>query len=799
MGAISSVWQVCDAWFLPRSGGACQQQRALLMRSPGSWTFSVCHQSFAPAADSAYDQFPLIPVFRLCFVVMTNSNPTEVQDDDEREGSRQLSLQENAPPSEIEGYSVIRRLGTGAYGTVWLAREDRTGRMVAIKYYPHRRGLNWSLLNREVEKLATLYASRNIVRLLDVGWNAEPPYYVMEYVENGSLGAYLASGALGVSEAVRIVQQVCGALIEAHGAGVLHCDLKPDNILLDVRFQVRLCDFGQSRMSHEQSPALGTLYYMAPEQADLEAIPDARWDVYAVGALLYHMLTGQPPYREQSIQKKLEQAESLEMRLTIYRDHIAAAPAPRAHHFVRGVDSHLISIVDSCLSVDPAARLPNAQAIQEKLKTRERNRSRRPLLLLGVLGPILLMTAMVPIFVNALHNNLRLMEQQLVADTQEGNALIARSQANSLQEELEDRLHDLKRVVEEEKIVSLLTHLMNEPAATVELQMKQFHDAPFEQRPEWMQRLDAAHTAADEENRARNKNEDTSWFLTDAHGTQLWRRDYSEATIGKNYAWRDYFHGTDTQYQKGAAPEGIQPIQEGHVSLAFKSEVTKRYMVALSVPVCATDGRVIGVFARTAHLGDLQTDLGKNIQDNGSDSVRRAIVLADRREGQLLDHPYLTDDFFRDRSKEEVDKTFRRLQFNDRTRSRIAAQLSESDDSIPEYTAGGQFFGGRIFQTNDYADPVGQLDEVAAKSWGDVWIATMSTTKSEKMPWLVIVQGRRAEVLGPARTMADRTTPQVWYAVLASIGTMATIWLFVWQALARSQQRNPRNDVAGEA
>ena len=75
----------------------------------------------------------------------------------------------------------------------------------------------------------------------------------------------------------------------------------------------------------------------------------------------------------------------------------------------------------------------------------------------------------------------------------------------------------------------------------------------------------------------------------------------------------------------------------------------------------------------------------------------------------------------------------------------------------------------------------------------------MSTTKSEKMPWLVIVQGRRAEVLGPARTMADRTTPQVWYAVLASIGTMATIWLFVWQALARSQQRNPRNDVAEEA
>ncbi|HAD61014.1 MAG TPA: serine/threonine protein kinase, partial [Planctomycetaceae bacterium] len=110
---------------------------------------------------------------------MTSSDQTEIQDDDAREDARRMSLQGNKPPSEIEGYSVLRRLGTGSYGTVWLAREDNTGRMVAIKYYPHRRGLNWSLLNREVEKLATLYSSRNIVRLLDVGWNAEPPYYVM--------------------------------------------------------------------------------------------------------------------------------------------------------------------------------------------------------------------------------------------------------------------------------------------------------------------------------------------------------------------------------------------------------------------------------------------------------------------------------------------------------------------------------------------------------------------------------------------------------------------------------------------
>jgi len=338
---------------------------------------------------------------------------TQVQGDDEREGSRLLSLQDNKPPAEVDGYTMIRRLGTGAYGTVWLAREDNTGRMVAIKYYPHRKGINWSLLSREVEKLARLYTSRNIVQLLDVGWNSEPPYYVMEFVENGPLSGLMARGPLSTNEAVRIAKEVCRALIEAHGAGVLHCDLKPDNVLLDSQQQVRLCDFGQSRMSHERSPALGTLYYMAPEQADLEAIADARWDVYAVGALLYHMLTGDPPHRTAELQNTLEVTKSLDERLRLYRDSIRSKPHPNAHHSVPGVDRRLARIIDACLATDPAERLPNAQTILAALNERDRTRSRRPLLLLGVIGPLLLIAAMVPIFANALNSNLNEMEVRL--------------------------------------------------------------------------------------------------------------------------------------------------------------------------------------------------------------------------------------------------------------------------------------------------------------------------------------------------------------------------------------------------
>ncbi len=711
---------------------------------------------------------------------MPNPDQTEVQDDDEREGARRLSLQGNDPPSEIEGYSMLRRLGTGAYGTVWLAREDHTGRMVAIKYYPHRRGLNWSLLNREVEKLATLHSSRNIVRLLDVGWNAEPPYYVMEFVENGSLGAYLAAGPLGVEEAVRIAQQVCGALIEAHGAGVLHCDLKPDNVLLDAQFQVRLCDFGQSRMSHEQSPALGTLYYMAPEQADLEAVPDARWDVYAVGALMYHMLTGQPPHRDPEIQRMLESAESLQDRLSLYQHHIRNTPPPDRHHSVKGVDRHLAAAVDQCLADDPTVRLPNAQAILNLLAARERNRSRRPLLLLGVLGPILLMSAMVPIFVRALDRNIAEMEKNLVADAQERSLLTARSQANSLQTELEFRLLALKVVVNDQDIIKLLTELMKQPTEDVVAEMKLLHGKLFEERPEWMQVLDAAREEADAYNDSHGRSQDTSWFLTDAKGNQIWRRPFGKS-LGENYAWRDYFHGLDFQYDKDKVPADVAPIQEPHVSVAFISENTNRYMVGLSVPVRDTDGKVIGVFARTLHLGDLQTRLGQDIQgeDIQENDPTHVIALADMRTWQLVDHKWLDPDILTSRSSGEAEQLFAKLKLSDQTIEAVQQAIS-TDENLPQRRNVG-------IKQPSYQDPVGQLDDPTAKEFSDEYIAAISTMKSDEMPWLVIVQESANQALRNVKVMAERATRQAWYAVLASILTMAGIWLFVWQALSRAK------------
>ena len=113
---------------------------------------------------------------------------TPVQTLDELTRSRALSRTGTSRGPVATGYQLQHRLGEGAYGAVWLAREQRTGKQVAIKFYTHRRGLDWSLLSREVEKLALLYTSRNIVRLLDVGWQSDPPYYVMEFLERFESG-----------------------------------------------------------------------------------------------------------------------------------------------------------------------------------------------------------------------------------------------------------------------------------------------------------------------------------------------------------------------------------------------------------------------------------------------------------------------------------------------------------------------------------------------------------------------------------------------------------------------------------
>jgi serine/threonine protein kinase len=683
------------------------------------------------------------------------------QTPDEVAASLEQSQCDVEPPARVPGFTVLKRLGEGAYGSVWLAREENTGKRVAIKYYTHRGGLDWSLLNREVEKLAVLSTSRNIVRLLEVGWDADPPHYVMEYLDNGSLAALLADGPIPAHEAVRLAKAVLQALVHAHGSGILHCDLKPANVLLDSSFEPRICDFGQSRLSHEQNPALGTVFYMAPEQADLHAVPDARWDVYALGAILYHMLCGHPPYRTPEAEQQIHAAEPLPERLAAYRRLLRTQPKPSEHRHISGVDRRLAEIVDRCLEVDPAKRFPNAQAVLDALERRERYRSKRPMVVLGIIGPLLLLLAMTPIVANAMRNAVESARANITERALESDALSARILARSLERDLKDRTEELIRVASMPEIRRVAEDAFQRPW------------------PERAALLDALEQAV-RDAQALGKPSDTSWFLTDRNGVQRWREPYDEKTIDRSYEFRDYYRGLKL-HANGHEADDPGVVRRSHISEAFRSQATQQFMVAISVPVWDLERRrVIGVLARTTHLGELLTEYKRPISGReGDEQVSRVIALLDSRDWELLDHPWMTTENLR--RQDVVDQL--------RVQPALAARLEQLLERH-----------GRRQTTNGYdreeawLDPVGRVD---AEFTGE-WLAAFSPIA--ETGWVAVVQERRSVAQRPVDAMQSDMVRFGLLALIVSGGLIGLLWYFVSRALGKHEPEGTlRNGAAKSA
>jgi serine/threonine-protein kinase len=207
-------------------------------------------------------------------------------------------------------YSIERELGRGGMATVYLARDVRQGQSVAVKVmHPNlANALDSQRFAREMGIAASLDHPL-IVPLYDSGNAAGVPYYVMPYVEGESLYQCLERARrLAFSDAVRITDDVAGALGYAHARGVLHRDVKPENILLaDGRALV--ADFGLARAIGaadykkltKTGVIVGTVYYMSPEQILEDPDLDQRSDIYSLGCILYEMLTGAPPYFGNSI------------------------------------------------------------------------------------------------------------------------------------------------------------------------------------------------------------------------------------------------------------------------------------------------------------------------------------------------------------------------------------------------------------------------------------------------------------------------------------------------------------------
>lgn len=585
---------------------------------------------------------------------------TEHQNTQGLQASKELSLQRTQPPAQVPGYQIQEFLGSGAYGEVWVGVAHTTGRRVAIKFYTHRGAVDWSLLSREVEKLVYLSADRYVIQLLDVGWDANPPYYVMDYIENGSLNDRLERGGpMSVEEAAELFREVAMGLAHAHAKGVLHCDLKPANVLLDEDQMPRLADFGQSRLTHEQTPSLGTLFFMAPEQADLEAVPDARWDVYALGALFYSATTGYPPYRTNEAVAKIDQAENLTDRLQVYREIIRNSPPPTAHRQLRGMDRRLADIIARCLSPDPNRRFRNVQEVLDALRARERNQRRMPQVVLGIVGPLLLFLIAGIFAWRGYSTAVARSIEDVKRRARETNYFAAKAIAGKAAENLRRYFNAVELAARDaglQKDVARLTQgadellrAISDPNLnTVVLpQRKQFIEHPARQP---LQKRVAALLKDPQLPRA------ASWFVCDVAGNQL-AAEYNvkpdKSTLGQNFSWRTYFHGgpddrkRETLSSTGneifvypAPPPPRDHITKTHLSAPFQSRATNLWKIAISTPVRAgpaskTPGRFLGVLAVTVDLGEFS-----QFDEGGPDFCA---VLVDNRSGSqrgmILQHP----------------------------------------------------------------------------------------------------------------------------------------------------------------
>jgi serine/threonine-protein kinase len=206
-------------------------------------------------------------------------------------------------PVKIDRYEIKAELGRGGMAAVYKALDPRFKREVAIKVLPAafmHESMFRARFEREAQTIAALEFP-GIVPVYDYGDENGQPYLVMRYMPGGSLADLLKNGPLPIEEANRIFERMASALDYVHSKGIIHRDLKPANILFDLHNNAHLSDFGIARLA-EASIALtgdaliGTPSYMSPEQARGDADIDHRSDIYALGAILFEMLTGKLPY-----------------------------------------------------------------------------------------------------------------------------------------------------------------------------------------------------------------------------------------------------------------------------------------------------------------------------------------------------------------------------------------------------------------------------------------------------------------------------------------------------------------------
>ena len=244
-------------------------------------------------------------------------------------------------------YRILTLLGRGGMGEVYRAMDLTLGQSVALKFLPEEASRNQRLLERfhgEV-RVARVVSHPNVCRVYDIGQVEGMPFISMEYVDGEDLASLLTRiGRLPADKAVETGRKLCAGLAAAHDRGVIHRDLKPQNIMINKRGEVVIMDFGLAAIASELTGAEarnGTPAYMSPEQIKGAAVT-AKSDIYALGLVLYELFTGKRPFEAQSLQQLVDMQE--------------AAQLTSMTSVAADIDPAVEKVIRRCLDPDPAKR-----------------------------------------------------------------------------------------------------------------------------------------------------------------------------------------------------------------------------------------------------------------------------------------------------------------------------------------------------------------------------------------------------------------------------------------------------------
>ncbi|MBL9001025.1 MAG: serine/threonine protein kinase [Phycisphaerae bacterium] len=276
-------------------------------------------------------------------------------------GSLGLALREINTPRQLGSVRLIREIGRGGMGVVWLGHDDMLGRDVAVKFL-----LGAAATDDDPNFAVFLEGARAAAKLKCPGMTAvfhadvvdHAPYIVMEYVDGPTLGRVVQkSGSLPLPAALGVMEKVCATVAELHEAGIIHRDIKPSNIMLDTDCRVYLTDFGIAitrpvgESGSDKAGLAGTPAYMAPEAFD--EVASTRTDTYALGVTMFELLTGAAPFEGEYTQVR-EMHRTRELPLAALRD--------------KNIDPSIVEIVERATNKDPKYRYKTARHLLEALE-----------------------------------------------------------------------------------------------------------------------------------------------------------------------------------------------------------------------------------------------------------------------------------------------------------------------------------------------------------------------------------------------------------------------------------------------